>query len=258
MEDLKGVDCLNKSTEELKELLDWWLKTDNLLTLYKHPCIMLRPGTKTKEGYPYSNVISEYLININIIEQYKNNKNIISRHDYYKNYLMPNHKPLSEDEINTLSEQERKEEWEARSFLNNNFLYLGKIIDYQTPIKGVKTDTAGKIDILAYNKEGYITLIEYKRQDNPENLVRAILEICTYFYQIDKKQLIEEILEKNTEYKIDKEPKKCVLLYKDSILHKQYKESVYKLAKILEVEVYVLQKINDGYLIEIAQEFKDE
>ena len=41
----------------------------------------------------------------------------------------------------------------ARSMKGETYDYIGKIIDYQTPLKDVQADVAGKIDLLAWNEE---------------------------------------------------------------------------------------------------------
>lgn len=77
------------------------------------------------------------------------------------------------------------------------------VADYQTPIcrdSSVKADESkhiGKIDLVSVDpirKEIY--LMELKKPDNTESLLRCVTEIYTYFKQIDKVRLSKEIRKK--------------------------------------------------------------
>ena len=47
----------------------------------------------------------------------------------------------------------------------NNLNHLGKVFDYQVPLKSIQTDDAGKIDLVSYDKESNrIYLIEVKNK----------------------------------------------------------------------------------------------
>jgi len=85
------------------------------------------------------------------------------------------------------------------------FDIIGKIIDYQTPLKNVQTDDAGKIDLLAYNeKENPKTLriLELKKPDSEETMLRCVLEAYTYLKVVDKDKLLKDFgLPKNTKIK---------------------------------------------------------
>jgi hypothetical protein len=83
----------------------------------------------------------------------------------------------------------KSEELFAKSLYGYKFDDLGEIIDYQMPIYDKKY---GAIDLLAYNDDGVLSLIELKREYNTETMLRAILEICTYFLQIDIEKLKNE------------------------------------------------------------------
>jgi len=198
----------------------------------------------------YFNVVLEYLSNVNIIELFENIIPI-SRHDYNKKYFVESHKPLTSDEKEIISEKRRYEEWFARYLMNGkHYDYFGEIIDYQTPIKGKRTHDAGKVDMLAYNKKGFITLIELKREDNSEAILRTILEIFSYYYMIDKKQLEKE-LQENPKYKISKNCQKGILIFENSQLHTQYNNSILiqKLSNNLEVKIYTIKKNGEDFNI---------
>ena len=62
---------------------------------------------------------------------------------------------------------------------------LGKLKDFQVPLNADDNDNgAGELDIVAQN-DREMTIIEYKTPISDEPLLRAVLEIITYFHQIN-------------------------------------------------------------------------
>jgi len=180
----------------------------------------------------------------------KSNENIkkISRHDRGKDYWIER-KKLTDEEIKSIygkNQPERYEEWFAKYLvdMDDEYNYLGEIINYQIPIKSKQDDGAGKIDLLSYNKKsGILYLIELKQRENKtDTMLRSILEICTYYYQIDREQLKKELLEKNICPTIEN-IQKVVIVFKNSVQHKQYIESelIRKLADELNVAVFIIE-----------------
>ncbi len=85
---------------------------------------------------------------------------------------------------------------------------LGKIIDYEIPLKEKMSDKLGKIDIISVDSNGQsVRLIELKikNKNGDETLLRALLEIYTYYKLIDcsgsKIKLLEDY-ELPTNYKL--------------------------------------------------------
>jgi hypothetical protein len=140
----------------------------------------------------YSNIIAEYLL------ADTNYLNAIQQVDRLQSYRIKDHSELTKDERNFLRKKERGEEWAARSFLWRTFdddNAFGTFIDYQVPIKGVKADDAGKIDLLSYNKKhNSFYVIEFKREYNTEPLLRAVIQIYTYWKQINREKLSQDYL----------------------------------------------------------------
>lgn len=68
--------------------------------------------------------------------------------------------------------------------------FLGEIIDYQTPLKNTKEDVAGKIDLLAYDGDT-LRLLELKKQDSKETMLRCVLEGYTYLRTADHAKLVD-------------------------------------------------------------------
>ncbi len=150
----------------------------------------------------------------------------------------------------------RNEEQFARSILDDEYEYLGKIIDYQTPLKNVQEDNAGKIDLLAYNEsKNILYLIELKYIGSKDSLLRCMLEIETYSRIVNGKKLICDFSKKinNTN---DTAIRKAVLVFKDSQpyrdLHDLSGTNSYtrKLMKTLGIDFFVLN--DDGKGIEFC------
>ena len=80
---------------------------------------------------------------------------------------------------------------------------LGKVLDYQTPLKNERDDKARKIDIVSYNKDiKTVYLLELKKEDNEETMLRCVLEIFTYSKTLDKDKFLEDFnLPKDTKIK---------------------------------------------------------
>ena len=147
--------------------------------------------TDTKEKY--TEVIVEWLLN-NIDLLYKIKK--ITRLSSYK---VDTH-----DGKHNNPTSNRKEEIMAIEIFNQKSLnILGKVIDYQTPLKNERDDKAGKIDIVSYNRDiKTVYLLELKKEDNEETMLRCVLEIFTYFKTLDKDKFLEDFnLPKDTKIK---------------------------------------------------------
>ena len=93
--------------------------------------------------------------------------------------------------------------WNFSQKKGEAFDIIGKIIDYQTPLKNVQTDDAGKIDLLAYNKNTKILrILELKKLDSDETMLRCVLEAYTYLKIVDRDKLLKDFeLPKDTTVK---------------------------------------------------------
>ena len=52
---------------------------------------------------------------------------------------------------------------------------IGIVLDYQVPLKNRREDKAGKVDLISLNKDN-LYLLELKRQDSNETMLRCVLE----------------------------------------------------------------------------------
>lgn len=66
---------------------------------------------------------------------------------------------------------------------------IGEIIDYQTPLKNKCSDEVGKVDLLAYDGS-CLRLLELKKPDSTETMLRCIMEGFTYLETVDQGKLL--------------------------------------------------------------------
>ena len=175
--------------EIIKKLQD---SSKDMSTLYTQTFINYT-GKTTDTKEKYTEVIAEWLLN-NIDLLYKIKK--ITRLSSYK---VDTH-----DGKHNNQNSNRLEEIMAIEIFNQKSLnILGKVIDYQTPLKDKLGDEAGKIDIVSYDKDNKIVyLLELKREDSKETMLRCVLEIFTYSKTLDKDKFLEDFnLPKDTKIK---------------------------------------------------------
>jgi len=164
-----------------KETIDTLKKdlAEDVSQLYKSDFVKWKG--KTPEGIYYSELIAEELLGS--LDKFDK----IPRITRNSSYKVQSHKVIV---IN--SESERHEDIFAKSLFGLEFKELGKIIDYQIPIRNTSNDKGFKgFDLLSYNKaDNSYYLIELKYDKNKETLLRAMLECYTYFKVIDHDKLI--------------------------------------------------------------------
>ena len=164
----------------------------DISTLYKEDFINYR-GDTTDTKEKYTEVIAEWLIkNFNLFDNIKK----ITRQSSYK---VDTH-----DGKHNNQNSNRLEEIMAIEIFNQKSLNIfGEVIDYQTPLKDKLGDEAGKIDIVSYDKDNKIVyLLELKREDSKETMLRCVLEIFTYSKTLDKDKFLEDFnLPKDTKIK---------------------------------------------------------
>ena len=145
--------------------------------------------TSDKEG-EYTEIITDWLLDN--IELFDNIKPITRE----KNYKVKTHDGKIKDENSN-----REEEKIAMELFNisqkegKKFYIIGKILDYQIPLKNKQGDEAGKIDLLAYNKDsdtGILRILELKKADSDETMLRCVLEAYTYLKIADKAKLLKD------------------------------------------------------------------
>lgn len=212
---------------------------------YKRKVVNYRGTTSDSKEY-YTEVVAEWIL-----------KNI-----YLFDYIKPitrekSYKVDSHDGKNKDNDSNREEEKIAMKLfdLSQNqgkvFDVIEKIIDYQTPLKDIQTDKAGKIDLLAYNEnEKTLRILELKKPDSKETMLRCVLEAYTYLKIVDKAKLLKDFgLAENTKIKA------CPFVFYSGEQHqemKEIKDSRKNLGELIEklgIEVIYLEEKDGEYII---------
>jgi len=244
---------------ELKKFIAEDTKKGKLEWLYKEYYVShKRKPIKDNKNIKIYDYIAKQLLELddNLEDYFKENISEIDREkrlkDKNKIYTPIDHNIKEEKEK---AEAQKKdalsqnkpfdEEPLAKTLLEEEFDYIGKIINYQIPINDEQDDGAGRIDLLAYNEDKkIISLIELKKRENKETILRAILEICTYYYQIKKDVLVKEYTNLSLS---EIEIWKVVLIYKDSKQHEDFinSENIRTLARRLNIKILLLDNNNN-------------
>ena len=212
---------------------------------YSQDFVNYRGKTSDKERDYYTEIIAKWLLdNIELFNDIK----MISRENSYK---VDSHDGKIKNE-----KSEREEEIIAMKLFDSSqnqgkvFDIIGKIIDYQTPLKNVRADKAGKIDLLAYNeKENPKTLriLELKKIDSKETMLRCVLEAYTYLKIVDKAKLLKDFgLPENTKIKA------CPFVFYGKEQYKEMQEdrkNLKELIEKLEIEVIYLKEKDGEYIV---------
>lgn len=153
-------------------------------TFYKKGFINYRGKTTDTKEY-YTEVIAEFLCdNIN---EFISGIECISRKSSYKT---EGHDGIYNPKSN------REEEIIAMQIFTQcknfgDFAFIGHIEDYQTPLKSSADDEAGKIDLLSFDGK-IMRILELKKPDSKETMLRCVLEGFTYMRTADCHKLISD------------------------------------------------------------------
>lgn len=132
----------------------------------------------------------------------------------------------------------RREENIAMMMFKNEYYGLGKVLDYQVPLKDSKHKKTGKIDLISYDENtNTLYLIELKNDYSKETLLRCVLEIVTYSKQVNGEKLINDF-ELNKDVKI----KPAILIFEDTKPFNNLKdEYVNKLIKKYNISIFIAE-----------------
>ena len=221
-----------------KGIIDFFENGD-LKTLYKEKFIN-RTGWTTDGKKYYSDILSKIIISENV---YGNSN--IDKITRVNSYNVDHDGDTKNDDGDKNNIKKDSEPVIAKKLFNRNLGDLGKIVGYEIPLKNSKKDKGlGKIDLISI-KDEIIYLIELKKPSNDESILRAILEIQTYFEQLDSNKF------KNDFQFNDNELKKAILIFDNSKQHKMLKEmkkltksATLELLNILEIETYIITALN--------------
>jgi len=211
---------------------------NDISNLYKEKFINYRGKTISQPREQYSEVISGFLLNN--LQEFKKIKSITRE----KCYFTKTHDGKIKN-----PNSNRTEEKIALSMSGKTYQYIGKIVDYQIPLKNKKDDTGlGKIDLLSYIDDKLI-ILELKVEDSKETLLRCVLETYTYWKTVDQLKLLRDFSSLAPEVK---NVEKAVLVFKNSFQHEEYKNTNSKTRELmtkLDVGIYLIEHINENRFI---------
>ena len=210
---------------------------------YSQDFVNYRGKTSDKERDYYTEIIAKWLLdNIELFDDIE----MISRKS---NYKVKTHDGVIKNEGSNREEEKiAMKLFDLSQNQGKVFDVIGKIIDYQTPLKDIQTDKAGKIDLLAYNEnEKTLRILELKKPDSKETMLRCVLEAYTYLKVVDKAKLLKDFgLPENTKIKA------CPFVFYDGEQHKEMQEDrkyLKDLIKKLGIEVIYLKEENGEYSV---------
>ena len=219
-------------------------------TIYAQKIINDRGGVITADGNYF--VVTDLIAN----ELYENNLlETISVVASPKTYLC--HDPNSVIEENTTGKLNREEEKIAHRLFERKVYRDSDIdlfVDYQVPIcrdSSKKQDANshyGKVDLIALSHEKKeIYLMELKKYDSKETLLRCATECYTYWKQIKKNVLIKEIAdiygEKCKDYRIVPAVLAFEGMYQHSELNSNLFTNVQRLLKKLGIKFFAIDSL---------------
>ena len=125
---------------------------------------------------------------------------------------------------------------------------IGKIIDYQTPLKNVSSDEAGKIDLLAYDG-ACLRLLELKKPVTKETMLRCLMEGFTYLETVDQKKLLQ-----NFDLPPDTKIVACPLVFvgEQSNPYQEMQEERPQLRRLMDLlnsKPYYIRQTNDTFTV---------
>ena len=199
-------------------------------------------GRCTDTDELYSEVIAQYICEH--IDNFIDGIKSITRKASYK---MESH--LGEYNPNS----RRVEEITAMKMFNfckdgGRYDYIGKIIDYQTPLKNVSSDEAGKIDLLAYDG-ACLRLLELKKPVTKETMLRCLMEGFTYLETVDQKKLLQ-----NFDLPPDTKIVACPLVFvgEQSNPYQEMQEERPQLRRLMDLlnsKPYYIMQVNDTFTV---------
>lgn len=209
------------------------LRKETVSALYTFNEINYKGKTKDTREF-YTEVFAEWLLsNLDILKG-------IKQHNRTLPYKVASH------ELRDIPTSNRTEEIIAITLFKNrnNPTVLnagfGTILDYQVPLKVHQHDKAGKIDLLS-SKGNEVYVLELKKQDSTETMLRCVLESFTYSKMLVRNKLLKE-------YEIDQNALiiPTPLVFENSLPHLEYDINTHpkllELIKVLGIKPIILSK----------------
>lgn len=207
----------------------------NVATFYQADVVNYR-GKTTDTDVLYNEIVANF-----VCEHFSDFVDGIKKITREKTYKTPSHTGELKEKTN------REEERIAVELFNQGeFDFIGKMIDYQTPLKNTSKDVAGKIDLLSYDGKT-LFILELKKPDSTETMLRCVLEGFTYMKTVDTDKLLKDF-----DLPCDTRIVACPLVFFDGEQHKEMSESrpnLFKLMELLNSKPYYIIKENNIYKI---------
>lgn len=207
-------------------------------SFYKQDFINYR-GTATDTKQLYTEIIAEFIVEH--IDDFKSKIPCITRRSSYKTVA---HNGEFDSNSNRIEEIIAVKMF--KQCQNETLDFVGKIIDYQTPLKNKRNDNMGKIDLLSDNGKRLI-ILELKKPDSTETMLRCVLEGYTYFKTVNKSKLLKDF-GKPENYGLSASP----FVFKGS---EQQREmliecpALLQLMKLLESKPYYISESNGKFFV---------
>lgn len=124
---------------------------------------------------------------------------------------------------------------------------LGKVLDYQTPLKNERGDRAGKIDLLTYDGKT-VRILELKKPESNETMLRCVLEGHTYLRTLDHKKILRDFsLPDDTVIKASP----LVFLHGAQWQESQQdRPRLFRLMELLDCKAYYIRQADGIYIVE--------
>ncbi len=209
---------------------------NDIQLFYKSDFINYRGKTSDTNEY-YTEIVCEWLLeNLELLNEIPT----ITRE---KSYFTKNHDGMIKN-VNS----NRDEEIIAMKMFNQSHINgLGKILDYQTPLKNKSSDKVGKIDLLSYDGDT-LRILELKKPDSDETMLRCVIEGYTYLKTVDTKKLLMDFnLPEDTKIKANP------FVFTGSIAYNEMFEDRPKLKELinaLDCEPIFIKYENEKYIVE--------
>ena len=187
-------------------------------TFYKQSFINYRGKTEDTEEY-FTEVIAEFICGH--ISEFMNGITTMTRESSYKT---PGHDGIIKD-----LGSGREEEIIAMKMYDREYDFIGKMIDYQTPLKNKRNDEAGKIDLLAYDGTT-LRILELKKPDSTETMLRCVLEGYTYLKTANISKLLADF-----KLPSDTIVKACPFVFKNGEQHSEMREQRPHLKRLMDL-----------------------
>ena len=209
---------------------------ENMQLFYKSEFINYRGKTSDTDEY-YTEIVCGWLLeNLELLNEIPT----ITRE---KGYFTKTH-----DGVIKNLKSNRDEEMIAMKMFNQKVISgLGKILDYQTPLKNKSKDKVGKIDLLSYDGN-IVRILELKKPDSEETMLRCVIEGYTYLKTVDAKRLLRDF-NLPQETKIEANP----FVFVGSIAYDEIFEdrpNLKNLIQVLNCKPLFVKTENEKYVVE--------